>query len=235
MDAYRRKFKLDVTDDLQQTRVLIRRADETIDRLSHDEELPFRTIELVAKTQKKLAELQARERELEEKLERIEAGVFDDELQEERKDNAEAAREKALLTKQKKAATATRKAPPVPGQKHERFRFVTEREMSIGCARYHRSCAKFPDKLAEKLDKLPNNHGIIFNGIHFYGMRPPVKPYDTLVMQDKQGDNFYVHYSTPTERATFLKKGYGRQTKEVFVEQGTRRRIPTGLSPRHKK
>ena len=34
-------------------------------------------------------------------------------------------------------------------------------------------CSKFPEYLKKKLDKMPNNKGYIYKGIHFYGKLPP--------------------------------------------------------------
>ena len=230
---YRRQFKFDTEVELQTIRIALKRNDETIHRLTYEDQ-PFQVQDLVTRTREKNAALTLQEEDLVEKLEAIDNGEYDNELRAARESNTVVIKEKTQLTRKKKAGAAPPAAAqanlrPAPGGANW---IVTDREMDYEYKRYLRSVAKFPEKLAEKLEKLPHNHGIIFNQIVFYGKRPPKKPLDTLVLQDKQGEKFYVHYWTPTEHLLYLKEGFGRNTREVLVSREPQPALRTGFSPR---
>lgn len=218
VEKYRKQLKLNTEDDLRYLRVNIKRNEETIERLTTEDQ-PFRVIDLVTKARAKLAEMQTQEEELISKIDAIIAGEYDADLEANIKETAATIQRKAEVTRAKKPKTA----PPVFKQfTRQHDGVATDREMAYEHDRFQRSCNKFPEKLAEKLIGMPSNHGIIFNQIYFMGKKPPRAPLDTLVMQDKQGDDFFIKYITATECTTYLKKGYGRNTKEILVSKEIR-------------
>lgn len=231
---YRREFKRGVEDELREVKSVIRQNENTIARLSYDKQ-PFRTVELIEKARRKVEEYQQKEKNILQKLEDIDAGLFDSQLMAQRKHNTEMAKiktQKTLAKKQKRAS------PPKTNKEREQQRkkdfaekksFVTERDMAMEYEYFMRSCGKFPANLAERLENMPQNEGIIFNRIWFFGKRPERHPVDVVTMQDKQGDKFYVHYYTDTDHSVFLKKGYGKHATEVFVKREYRKRIPCYL------
>ena len=48
-----------------------------------------------------------------------------------------------------------------------------QRNMNREKCKFFDICSKFPEYLKKKLDKMPNNKGYIYKGIHFYGKLPP--------------------------------------------------------------
>ncbi len=226
---FRLQFRRETSDELRSTRASIKRCGDTIERLANEDQ-PFRTFDLIVKAKATLCGLQQEEIDLEIKLENIEQGEYDEELAEDRAKAASVVKEKSQATrKKKKGSTPQIRPKPTYKNRPPSERFVSAREMARESERFERSCGKFPEKLADKLKKMPCNHGIIFNSIHFYGAKPPRAPIDTLVMQDKQGDKFYVRYLTPTEHIVYVKEGYGRNTREIFVSKTSHKRLATGL------
>ena len=231
---FRRQFRSSIEDEIRVARSTIKQNESAVESLTRDKQ-PFRTVELVAKAKAKIVEFKGREKHLLKQLEDIDAGLFDSQLEEERKTAAIEVKAKA----QKKLEKAPKKSPIHKTKKEkekerrqnfvERKSFVTEREAAIEYERLMRSCERLPPKLAERLEKMPGNHGIIFNGIWFFGKQVEKKPYDTVVLQDKQGDKFYVHYYSSTQHSLYVKEGYGRNTREVLVSREKRQRFRFGF------
>lgn len=232
MEEYRRLFRNSVNEDLQASRVVIHQREEAIFRLSNDNQ-PFRTIELVQKAKTVIIEYKKTEALLIQKLLDIEEGLYDEHILSEMKKNAEIIREKT--SRKKAVAPVNMLKVKKQSQKEfntqrkkeyiERQSQVNDKEMALAYERFLKSCQRLPDSLRGKLEKMPANHGICFNDIWFFGKLPEKRPYDTVVIQEKDGDKFYVHYYTDTEHSIYLKTGYGRSTKEVLQKRTKRARI----------
>lgn len=233
MESVRRTFRNQIYEDLRAVRTVIRQNEDAIYRLTYESQ-PFQTADLISKANEKVASAQIREQEFLKQISDIEAGLYDEKLSEEMKENAKEAKEKAIKKATKKitslmkpAERKTNKEMKVERRKNfiERKSFATERDMAIDYERFLGSCERFPEGLREKIKKMPNNCGILFNGIWFMGMMPEKKPYNMVTIEEKRGSDFFVHYYTDTCHSLYRKEGRGRQTREIFVEKEDRRRI----------
>lgn len=228
---YRRDLKIEIQDDIRNVKVVIRQSEEAIYRLTHETQ-PFQTANLIEKAELKIKEYRKTESILIQKILDIDAGLFDVQLAEERRVNKEIAQQKGLKTKQKVNNMLAKKHYTKKEMAEQRKKNVTEfksfsneRDACISYERFLKSVARLPDNLRAKLDHMPMNHGLIFNDIWFFGKMPEKRPYDTIVLQEKKGEHFYVHYYTDTYHSIYLKTGYGRNTKEKLQSKVAQKRV----------
>lgn len=233
MEEFRRLFKNTIQEDLQASQIVIHQREETIYRLTNETHA-FRTIELVQKAKLVVIEYKKTEAELTQKLLDIDQGFYDGQIMEEMKTNAQVIKDKTA----KKKATSTKvdmikvKYQSKKESHIQRKKAYAEnkgqnmdRDMALGYERFLKSVQRLPEGLRTKLEKMPSNHGISFNDIWFFGKLPEKRPYDTVVIQEKIGDKFFVHYYTDTEHSIYLKTGYGRGTREVLQSRVRRNRV----------
>ena len=81
-------------------------------------------------------------------------------------------------------------------------------------------CSKFPEYLKKKLDKMPNNKGYIYKGIHFYGKLPPDN--QNLCMFEKKfsktRENILRIHEWKNNKYTLYEKN-GRDRKKKIKEK----------------
>jgi hypothetical protein len=222
MEGYRRAYRNNTEDELKVLQKSIKHAEDTIYRLTHDKQ-PFRTIQLVTKARENLDKLLISKKEMENKLALIESGGYDEIILSEMKENRKIEAEKAQKTSAKKKKSSPRAKSPVVF--HKREYQVSEKDMAIEFERFKKSVFRLPESLDHKLKSMPNNHGVIFNDIWFFGLAPEKRPYNTIVLQEKRYQDFYVHYYTPHAHSVFIKQGSGRNTREVLESKVVRYRI----------
>lgn len=237
MEVARRSFRNQILEDLRVVRSSIKHNEDKINRLTYEKQ-PFKTADLISKAKESLSSLKKQEEILVEKISKIEEGLYDEDIKGEIKTNTQTAKEKASKRELKKPKSMIKPAERKSNKemKIERYRnylenksFPSERDMAIEYEKFLKSCARFPDGLREKLKRMPSNHGIMFNGIWFMGLLPEKKPLSTTMIEEKNGDTFYVHYYTGTQHLIYRKEGRGRQTKEILEKKEARARINFNL------
>ena len=210
MDSFRRKYKLEIEDDLRYTRVAIKRSEETIERLQTEDQ-PFRVEDVLARTEANLKTLHRKEATLMQTLENIEDGLYDAKLDAIRRTNTTQAVETAKKRPTKPPSykpmsfvgQAASRPTYKPSKEQRREQREKEKEQVREYERYLAECKKLPSVLKKKLETLPNNHGIIFNSILFFGWLPAKEPLSTYVMQEKQGDQWKTYVISNKSKTMF--------------------------------
>ena len=85
---------------------------------------------------------------------------------------------------------------------------ATAYEMKRAYKHYLKVCDSIPDYIQKKLDKLPNNKGYIWRGVHCYGSKPSEPGRPVSLFERQRGNIQLTHEWTSTHC-----KGLGTSTK----------------------
>lgn len=239
--SIRQKARNESLDELRLFRSQKVHYEETIYRLRNDSQT-FKVEDLIARAQKSIANLSQSVEEIESKLRQIDEGEYDSILLQEVNANMELEFKKRAAAKEKKAKNAP---PPRPVFKHrkyappaapsqgqvarsprEPFCGISYYELNKELGRYYSDFEKFPQKLQDRLNKMPSNRGFIWRGSHWYGSLPEQEPADTTIVTERintEGNNFEIHehVSTPADftiyrNVTEYTRGRKRTKREVI-------------------
>lgn len=133
----------------------------------------------IQKIKEKLEEFSKINKELESSIFKITLGELDSKFE----DDIAKELKKQQLTKQRKQQQAELEVEPVEPV-YNQSRQPTEYEMDKAYKYFKRVCDETPDYILKQLKHLPNNKGIIFRGVHFYGSLPPTSKTIEMVDQD---------------------------------------------------
>jgi hypothetical protein len=176
----RSKYLRETIDELAHKEKQKKHHEEALHRLQYEKQ-PFSVKKLVEQTRERIASITAEIAEIEAKQRDIEQGLLDEEFKREIEQNRATATQKGKTTLAKKAA---KNPPPVgrlPFKPRERN---MDRDSSIEYDRYMRLLTKFPDSLRDRLKKMPNNRGFLWRDIAFYGELAPTS--DVTVLSERR-------------------------------------------------
>ena len=138
--------------------------------------------------------------ELKERIEDLDLGKLDEELEREyletqrevkKKDN-EAMKKKQDLKDMKKAdkeKADIRRKTNIQESREERFR---KREVDKGERYFFKLCESIPDYMLKKLENMPSNKGYIWRGVCCFGNLPPEMERKTVLFERVKGV-LYIH------------------------------------------
>lgn len=222
-DVQRNIYKQQVVEDLQNAQKQYKHEDDTIYRL-RTEKQPFAVEGLIKRALAKQEELMRQIDLFSQKIAEIEEGKMDDEILEQLEANRNLAETKGkakLLKKQKQ------KVSPVAAQRAYTYTRYEPVRYDLEYKKYMKNTARFPEKLASQLEKMPNNRGFIFEGNFFYGKKSPIKPFDNYILTERVPTNdpkkaiFYEHVYTANSHKIYEMRGRNREL--ISNEQKERR------------
>lgn len=169
--------------------------------------------------------------QLNEKLNRLENGELDDEI------NAEIMRNSILFREKEKAIQQTKRAKKdedFEKKRTEELRFKAEKrafkEENYDMKSSYKYMLKIeiPKYIQCKLNNLPNNHGYRFRGVVFYGIKPKTDENVSKIFEIKKDNIVCIEESTEFETRFYEQRGQQqrvlkkikprRQIKRVFIQ-----------------
>lgn len=250
-EVQKRVYRNEAIDDYNLIKRIIQQAEDTIYRLTYEEQ-QFRVTDIITKKEKKLEEYRVLELELEKKIKDIDSGLVDEDIKNELTSNRLEAEQKKLKSK-KVADCFTKKKgfQPITNTTKRKFakenavrraatpKEVNDRESSIEYERFKRNCASLPDYLATRLKKEPNNFGIAHNGTWFMGNLPETGSKVTIEAREVhgRGGTIYSHVYTDIDHTIYEKKSSKQIARSgkpftkhelIFVSKTPRRRMNFG-------
>jgi hypothetical protein len=214
------RFRQDAYEDLRSLEKTKKRLEETLYRLQYEQQ-PFKVDTIVAKTKEKIAATEEEIVQQQQKLNDIEEGVYDKQIQEEISHNAEEIARKREITKAKKDKKKEQKSPqPWVYVRGPPSKYEIDKEYS----RFMEGKHKFPRNLAENLKKMPNNTGFLWRGNSFYGQLPEKAPHDVVTMTEKidlgNGQfEIHEHIYTPTSVSVYRKRFEMRRGRRIPIRE----------------
>ena len=137
---------------------------------------------------------------LEKRLLDLEAGILDNEIIAQNKENKKTVSEKEAVKKKKKddekkaSLEDSKKSKEIESynRDYERGERNKDYEMKRTFNYYEKCVESIPDYMVENLKNMPNNKGYIWRDIHCYGELPPEKG-QPITLFEKQRDLMIIH------------------------------------------
>ena len=181
----------------------------------------------IENSSKNIEELRARIVRAEQKIQNVENGLFDSEIQQDHqrvKDlEAQKLEKIRLLTESENACKEVGKSSSKAFYEIERNSKYMERTLEKEAAKYWDVCMTLPPNILKNIESTPCNRGYRYRGVCFYGKRPEQKP--DMIFQ-KTHDGTLIEEITDTLITKYLKPFNGGN-KTVISR--VRREISPGL------
>jgi len=137
---------------------------------------------------------------LEKRLEDLEAGILNEEILAQNKENKKTASLKEAVKKKKKddekkaSLEDSKKSKEIESKNRDYERGERSKEYDMKRAfNYYEKCVdSIPDYMLDNLKNMPNNKGYIWRDIHCYGELPPEKN-QPITLFEKQRDLLIIH------------------------------------------
>lgn len=238
--SIRQRARNETLDELRLQRAQKKHCEETILRLRNDKQT-FRVGDLIGRAEESIVKISDCIKEIEEKIQEIDDGKYDPILLKEVNSNMELEHKKRAAAREKKEKNAP---PPRPVFKYRKyapappaangvafspkkpFCGISHYEFNRELGRFYSDFEKFPQKLRERLDKMPCNRGFVWRGDYWYGPLPAKEPAHTVIVTERintDGSNFEIHehVSTPTDftiyrNVTEYNRGRKHSKREVL-------------------
>lgn len=175
------------------------------------------------KNRKKIDEYKGLISDIERKITSIQSGSFDQELEKQRKTNAD------KLSKNNKEQKEEKKRDQIKKKQTETKFYTLEKndkyqqkqlkyELQRGEDRFYDICGTVPNYIEDNLKAMPNNKGYIWRGVWLFGQLPQDKTNQTT-MFEKKGGVLYIHvYKKGGEYSLFEKQNnYKRLVSQKFI------------------
>lgn len=156
--------------------------------------------------------------EMEKKIEMISAGKLDSILLDECEKNAKIIREKNNDKKLRKEAIEKQNTE----RKKQSIDFYNKNKTYKGKQKfcddyYFRLCSSIPSYLTDKLNKMPNNKGYLFRGLHLYGKLPEDNSYKTTLFETKNKIQYIHEWNKDTNMYSLYEKKH--RAKNVLIKR----------------
>lgn len=222
MNTRRHDEKTRINSRIRDISLFIKHNQETMVRYKHqDGNKEFVKIQ-TEKITEKISVLNVELSGLHVRLEDLDAGVLDQELEDQVKKTMLKIHNQDQETKKKKKSLE-----PVPTQKPPvKPRFFYNKNPSENPAekwyqKYISICDSIPDYITKNLETMPSNKGYVWKGCWCFGQKPPEKGEPILLFEKYRGDRLIIHEITSTDYNVYHKQGKDRK---ILVEQYPKRR-----------
>lgn len=181
------------------------------------------TEKLTAKVNERTLELES----LTKRLNTLESGELDEELLLAVKNNTQVAKEKhseyiqAKIDKKKLEEEDSAMSKKYYDKERQGDKLNKEYYYKGALRHFDKAQESLPDWMKSELTNMPNNEGVVWKSVHFYGMKPPNNHPYTQVTEYKKGLKV-IHRWDNNTMSIYEKKGGGR---EVLVSQEMRRKV----------
>ena len=226
---YRLTFKNNTKNDLRYNKKLLENSEKTLNNLRAQKANSF-TLKKVEKLEIDIAKYKQEIKKLEEKVNLIDKGKYDDEIEKIVQKQAKEAELKNRAKSQKKKAVQKVKAErsKISKDYYEKNRQAMranryqDRGVKSSYRFYCKVADQFPDYLKKNLSNMPCNKGYFWKGVAFYGYKKQEKNKPTVLFERKRDGSMIIHEWTPTHYNQFKKKDK-KSRKELFSSK--RRRV----------
>jgi len=186
--------------------------------------------------EKLLKNIEQRENKLEElseRLQKLQRGELDAELEKEstmvkmdiKRKNDEKKKMKAEIAESKKQDKEKSNAYYQANRSIDRQNRRTNKDINWGYKYFKRTCDSVPDYMRKKLANMPENKGYIWKKVFCYGERPAEKGQPiSMFERPRGGDKLIIHEWTATDYKVYEKIGKGRKK----LVQSTKRKEKQG-------
>ena len=221
---YRLSEKNKIISQLTSLETKIERAKNSNDELIRSTAIRDREYkETQLEKNEELIEKYTAERDIvKERLQRLERGELDDEIQQEIDKNMKTIRKKHEVSRKKEEENAKKdssnKKDSEKFNEKQRSSDYQSRQLKFESQKaYERFCnTEIPNYIIDNLKTMPNNKGYIWKNIWCFGEKPALydksgKP-EQVVMFERQRDTMFIHEITENEH--YLYKKVGQQPRE---------------------
>lgn len=196
----------------------IKQKKDTVRRLREQNTNSFH----VSKVKDNIKQLEEDVKILEKKLINIESGSLDEELINNVKKNSKIMKFKSKKPIAKKIQQETK---PKPKINYSGYRQPNKKQLFYATKYFFKVEKSIPDYLKDKLNKMPNNKGYIFRGVHLYGNKKPDRN-NKLIMYETKHQIKYTHiWDYDTNKFTLLKKNKSDRKSTVVRENYFKRKL----------
>lgn len=215
MDTRRRDEKTRINTRMREIASSVKHSQETIGRYKYQDGNRDYFNTQTEKLTEKILGLNNELTGLNHRLDDLDAGVLDQELEiQAKKITAKIQAQDQETRKKKKSQEAVQKPPAKP-----RFFYnntTNENPAEKWYQKYLGICDSIPDYMLKNLDTMPSNKGYVWKGCWCFGSKPPEKGEPILVFEKCRGEMLIIHEITSTDYNVYHKQGKDRK---ILVEQ----------------
>ena len=218
MDIKRRTEKNRILNEIREITGYMNIDIATLNRLRAVPSTDY-IIKQLAKLTEKNEERKERITNFNTRLEALNMGELDNELNEEYRIAQEDIKRKLDEKKRKKDIISADKAEKVVAskiyyeaerQEARKYKY-DEKSAEYSLKHFHKVCDSIPDYILRNLVGMPNNKGYIWRGVHCYGELPPEKNKPCVMFENMRGGIKRSYETTNNEIRIYEKKGQGRR------------------------
>jgi len=221
MESIRLNEKNNIQNEIKRTELLIKRNNETIERLRVSQENKEFNQKQIEKIKKGQNDFENKINILKNRYEELISGKLDNELM--------SVLNKNVKNIKQKEDTATNKKINDKKEKNDRERLhlnkdskfrrneISSYQINKETDRFIRDCDTVPDYILNNLKEMPCNKGYIWKGIHCYGEKPAES--DTTIMFEKCRGGILKIYETGKDYRIIYEKSGSNQKKMVLNER----------------
>jgi len=221
METIRLGEKNNIQNEIKRTELLIKRNNETIERLRVSQENKEFNQKQIEKIKKSQSDFEAKIKDLNERYNNLLSGKLDSELMnvldknnKNNKQKEENAKNKKINNeKEKKSRERVHLNTESKLRRNEMSSYQIQRETD----RFIRDCETVPEYIINNLKEMPSNKGYIWKGIYCYGNKPPES--NTTIMFEKCKGGVLKIYETSKDYRIIYEKIGSNQKKMVLKER----------------
>jgi len=237
MDKKRRILQNETTVEIKRLKNLNVNDENTIKRFRHKLGDIDYTKEQVKKLNDKISKRNTTIIELETKLNDINNGRLDEQINKTYQTNLDDIVLKSELKTMKKQAIKEKKQQDKDlyesRRKYEynsnKSFYRNEREMQKTYKYYQKTSQYIPHHIKEKVKNQPNNKGFIWRGIYMYGHKKSVGNPENISLLEKHCGDLYIHEFFPNKYNVWKRNEKNRRKELVFTQDRKRKKGLTNI------
>lgn len=213
---HKRRIRNETNDEIRSLRISIKRAEESIEIFESREK---RDTTLISGLYVKIENHKLSIEKAKIHIEQLDNGELDQEIEDEIMQRSKAQlEEQADKVRAKKEKRSREKASKqAANDRWRKDKFLSKnlnREMDRAERRFHTISATLPEWLVNSLERMPNNRGHIWKGIHCYGSKPAQSR--TCYLQERIDGKQMIHEITPLFDEDVEMRGPGKYETKLY-------------------